>query len=429
MRCAVECPAFAAVQPDALGQQFCPVLVMALEDLAVPGDTKIQTTGPDRRREFVAARNPAGLVVSNAHRQVGTTTLSNILRSQVRQFRQRLVAPHQAVENDESIGIDLANSGNSRAHDAFMILATHVGRRVLGLIDKVETEFGGIDALVSFGEKLPVKAEGVEGSLVLPEIEWFGPFAIDGIARSPVEVEADMNAVLVSKVDRAVDLGEHRFVRLEQVVVLDPECIAHRQPNEVKTPVGDPAKVILANVTAAGDGKEIKKVEAAHRGRRFWDCVLITTPSYSRRSWPATTLQEAEHIYNTWLPSNPFRNKKILAGPPGEGLLRQDGLHDRHEQRVLADAVAQGRVSQFDNLLDQFGNLGRITAGTGAFFKGGHDLFADGVIVADKVGALAPSVAEAGLEIAGLDQRDTDVEDADFQGEGLAVTFDRKLGG
>lgn len=255
----LERPPLSDVDANPFGGEVFPGLdAFVMKPLAIPGLLIIDLEGPSRGRPVLLTLDPTGAVVADLHGAIASGTLGN---AEIDKGVDGLLAPLQAIRNDEAIGIFQTDGFNEAADHASVGIFGQVG----GFIDQIETDCGIGNPLVAFGEVTPVKGTGILGGFIGPEIEGFGRW-IDAVARGAVEIEVDMDLVLLAKGDGLVDVFQHGLVEVEPIVGIGPAVIGEGKADKVEPPLGDYGEVFLAERGMASGGEFLEEVKASPTG-------------------------------------------------------------------------------------------------------------------------------------------------------------------
>ena len=121
------------------------------------------------------------------------------------------------------------------------ILRLHL---VVRLVEEVEAQPAVGHALVPLGEHRPLVGAQLGRPRLGPEVRPLGREDL-AEARGDVEVQQQVDAVLLSLLDRPVDLLQNRLLETLGVVGIGPVAIVQGQPQEVESQVGDVGEVAL----------------------------------------------------------------------------------------------------------------------------------------------------------------------------------------
>ena len=273
MRRLVEAAELADVDLHAAVDERLPLVDhLGLEARAVPGPALVVLQRPGRRVHGLelVTRHPGRGVVAHRLRLVAARALHE---PEVRDAGHRHLADVEAVGEDETSRIDLADAGDERAHDLLVTLleVALVRPHLRRLVDQVEAELPAGDALVAPCEGLPVEDGRVERPLAIrllsrEEVGRLQLAAVDAVAGDAVEVDVDVDPVLFAQLDRTVDLLQRLFADLRPVVAAAPRPVREWQAREVEAPLRDRGEVELveggAVVRVAGPAEPALEIEA-----------------------------------------------------------------------------------------------------------------------------------------------------------------------
>ena len=126
--------------------------------------------------------------------------------------------------------------------------------------------------LVSVGEQPPVKTKRLQTASVFPQVEWLFRVAADAMTGRPIEVDADVQPMLLAQLHGPVLLGQRFIMNVESLrgrgfvlAALDPEAIAQRQADEIKSSVHDPSEVVFPK-KGRRDGRPQRRSESSPSG-------------------------------------------------------------------------------------------------------------------------------------------------------------------
>lgn len=167
------------------------------------------------------------------------------------------------------------------------MLVVHVGTHAR-LVEEVKTNAFGGSTFIPFGPHVPVETECIQRFLIGPKVIRLVKTGIDAVARSPVQVQAHMDVVLVRSRNQPVDPFNGLLIDLVHLVRGDIAApvkfyvsrVSHRNPHEIEAPVGHPAELLfacsLASLRRIG-GEKVEQVKAFPFGQFVLRCLARKT--------------------------------------------------------------------------------------------------------------------------------------------------------